>query len=157
MAGEERNQWVERVLGYRFAAGSEQRPKGAAVRVAQGLLVWNAARAYVGQQVKKLQQAIIAQTEDEADAAEIKANIGNLEALLELLDDSLSVKLGQLRATTDPTEKEAISQEAKAVVEKFRGTLAGNALFNEIDDNGFIPLDIAPKVTAALAAVSEAI
>ncbi|MES2304748.1 MAG: hypothetical protein V4558_04545, partial [Gemmatimonadota bacterium] len=42
------------------------------------------------------------QIPDDPDYEEIKANLGNLEELLEWLDDSLSDKLNELRGTTDP-------------------------------------------------------
>ncbi len=153
--------WVERVLGIQFGAAKDGtakgRPAGAAVRVAQGLLVWNSTRSHVGQQIAKLQQAILAQIPDDPDFEEVKANLGNLEELLEWLDDSLSGKLNELRGTSDPERKAAISAEARAIVEGYQKRVAIDELINEIDDNGFVALDIKPRVTAALAEVLAAI
>ena len=162
---EAKKEWVERVLGIQFAGNTSSmieakqpaKPQGSAVRLAQGLLVWNSTRSYVGQQIAKLQGAILADMQHEPDFEDIKANIGNLEELLETLDDSLSAKLGELRGTTDLAQKAKLSDEAKVIVARFQSYVAEDALMNEIDDNGFVPLDIKPKVTAALAAVLQTI
>jgi hypothetical protein len=133
------------------------RPAGAVVRVAQALLLWNDTRSHVAQQIKTLQQAIIDQIPDDPDYEEIKANLGNLEELLEWLDDSLGDKLNALRGTTDAAEKVKLSEEARQIVIGFQQRVASDGLMNEIDDNGFIALDIKPRVTAALAGVLDAI
>jgi len=158
-------QWVERVLGVRFSdaapdmakATEPTRPQSASTRLHQGLLVWNNTRSYVGQQITKLQQAIVADMRDEPDIKDIVANISTLEEPIDKLDDSLSDKLSALRATTDPAEQAALSNDARAIVALFQKYVAEDGLMNEIDDNGFIPLDIKPKVTAALAAVLQTI
>jgi hypothetical protein len=158
-------QWVERVLGVRFAAATSgsakpteaTRPQSASTRLHQGLLIWNNTRSYVGQQITKLQQAIVSEMRDEPDIKDIVANIGNLEEPIDKLDDSLTDKLSELRATTDPAQQAALSNEARAIVARFQKYVAEDGLMNEIDDNGFIPLDIKPKVTAALAAVLQTI
>ncbi len=161
---EAKNAWLERVLGYQFQDGSRTADQGAqtaarraAVRLAKGLLVWNNTRTYVGQQVSRLQQAILIDAKDEPDFEEIEANIGNLGRVLEVLDDSLSKKLGELRGTTDPTKKLALSDQAKAIVTRFQKYVAEDSLMNDIDDNGFIELDIKAKVSAALMAVMQTI
>jgi hypothetical protein len=158
-------QWVERVLGVRFAAATSAmakaaespRPQSASTRLHQGLLIWNNTRSYVGQQITRLQQAIVAEMRDEPDIKDIVANISNLEEPIDKLDDSLTDKLSELRATTDPAQQAALSNQARAIVAGFQKYVAEDGLMNEIDDNGFIPLDIKPKVTAALAAVLQTI
>jgi hypothetical protein len=158
-------QWVERVLGVRFSAATSgmakatesTRPQTASTRLHQGLLIWNNTRSYVGQQITRLQQAIVAEMRDEPDIKDIVANISNLEEPIDELDDSLTDKLSELRATTDPARQAALSNEARAIVARFQKYVADDGLMNEIDDNGFIPLDIKPKVTAALAAVLQTI
>lgn len=149
--------WVERVLGYRFANAGAEQPKGAAVRLAQGLLVWNNTRSYVSQQLKVLQQAILDQTQDEPDFEDIKAHLGSVEDILETLDDSLTDKLNELRGITDPAKKAEVSKQARDIVIRFQAYAAEDGLMNDIDHNGFVPLDIKPKVTAALAAVLQTI
>lgn len=149
--------WIERTLGFQFLAAASTRPEGAAVRLAKGLLVWNSTRSYVSGQLKILQQKILKDTQDESDFDDIKANVGNIEELLEVLDDSLSDKLGELRGTTDPATKTTLSAEAKQIVIRFQKYVAEDKLMIDIDDNGFIPLDIKPKVSAALAAVAQII
>jgi hypothetical protein len=137
-------------------AASGPTDSGAAVRVAKGLLVWNSTRTYVGQQIKKLEQAIIAQSVGEPDFDEIKANLGELDVVLEKLDDQLSNKLDELRGA-QPEAKAALSEAARTVVTDYQAFIANDPLMQDIDDNGFIPLDINAKVTAALDAVLKTI
>lgn len=168
-----KSEWVERVLGYRVSAAQTsaqnlaQNPavdmpkpgnrNQAGVRLAQGLLIWNAARRYASEQVKALQQVILKDARDEADFKAIEASVGNLDDLLESLDDSLSKKLDELRETTDPARKAVLSGEAVVIVDRFQTFVDGDSLMNDIDDNGFMPLDIKAKITAALAATRSTI
>jgi hypothetical protein len=149
--------WVERVLGYRFpatAAGNGTAPsQKVGVRLTEGLITWNRTRSYVGQQVTRLQDEILAQTQDEDDFDEISANVGVLEGLLDLLDDSLSDKLSEVRAATDPAAKATLSAQAKDIVVNFQKKVAADRLMDCIDDNGFVELNIKPTVTAALVEV----
>jgi hypothetical protein len=147
-----RREWVQRVLGYRFEP-PRGGPEGAAIRVAKGLLLWNNTRSHVARQIKVLQQAIRTQAAGEPDFSEIDASLGNLDELLEKLDDRLTVKLGELRATSDLTAKQKLSDEARDIVADYQKYVAEDGLVNEIDDNGFVPLDIKPTVDATLRAV----
>lgn len=130
---------------------------GAVVRVAKGLLLWNSTRGYVDQQLKMLQSAILEQSQDEADFDEIKANIGAIDVILERLDDRLSEKLDQLRGTKDSAAKAKIAEEARQLVTEYQSYVAKDELMADIDDNGFIPLDVKTKVAAALDAVLKTI
>jgi hypothetical protein len=165
--------WVQRVLGVGMpappgaVAGQAQGAspaattapppagggEGAVVRLGKGMLVWNSTRSYVAQQIKVLQDAIIAQSTDEPDFNEIKASLVKLEVLLEVLDDRLIGKMDALRGTTDPAAKAKLAEEARDIVREYQAYVASDPLVNEIDDNGFLPLDIRPKVTASLQAV----
>jgi hypothetical protein len=159
----EQDAWVARVLGVRLGArapaagrtetADAKTPGGAAVRVAKGLLLWNATRSRLEQQLKQLQQAILDQSKDEADYDDIKANVGAVEVVLERLDDRLSAKLDQLKATTDAGEKVRLSEEARQVVTDYQGYVASDPLMQDLDDNGFIPMDSKAKIEAALAAI----
>lgn len=168
-----KSEWVERVLGYRASAAQNptQNPASnpvadaprsgnlnqAGVRLAQGLLIWNAARRYASEQITALQQVILKETRGEPDFKSIEASVGSLDDLLESLDDSLGQKLGELRETADPARKAVLSSEAVAIVERFQAFVAEDSLMNDIDDNGFMPLDIKAKITAALAATRSTI
>lgn len=154
-------EWVARVLS--FSPGSEarsstdSRPQGAAVRLAQGMILWNTTRSHIGQQLKALQDAILAATTNEPDFDEIKTNIGSLEQILEVLDDRLSDKLNALRGTEDAQQKAKLSQEARAIVAEYQTYAAQDPLMNDIDDNGFVPLDIRARVSTTLVQVLAAI
>jgi hypothetical protein len=134
-----------------------QAPKGAVVRLAQALLEWNNTRSYVGQQVKALQDTILEATSTQPEFAVIKANIGNLETLLETLDDSLTAKLNELRTADEGEPKRRLSNEARDIVAKFQKFTADDPLMNAIDKNGFLPLDIKTRVAASLDEVMKTI
>ena len=148
---------IEAQLGQPPTGPGSAPTDGAAVRVAKGLLVWNSTRSYVGQQVKTLQQAILDQSNGEPDFDEIRDNVGRIDELLELLDDRLSEKLDALRGATDPGEKSALTDQARQIVIEYQSLVAEDPLMADIDDNGFIPLDVKAKVTAALDAVLKTI
>lgn len=137
------------------ASAARDPAAGAGVRVAKGLLLWNGTRSYVSQQLAKLEDAIVAECSEEPDFDQIKANVGAINAVLDRLDDRLSEKLDQLRGTTDRQQKLAISNEAKQVVADYQRYIAEDELMADIDDNGFIPLNIKPRLVAVLDAVLQ--
>jgi hypothetical protein len=157
-ATQAQSEWIARVLGVGLTdASAGPDPGGAAVRLAKGMILWNQTRSYVSQQIKRLQDAILAQAENEPDYEDIAGNIGNLEDVLEVLDDRLTDKLNALRDTTDPTQKQALSEQARDVVLEYQSAIEANELINDIDDNGFVPLDIKPRVAATLDEVARTI
>lgn len=144
-------------LSKQGGGGGQADGNKAGIRLAEALITWNRARSYVGQQVTVLQREIVAQTQDEDDAEEIASNVGMLDRLMDVLDDSLSDKLSEIRAAADPAQKAALANQAKSIVASFQQRVASDRLINIIDDNGFIPMDIKPTVTAALADVMASI
>lgn len=151
MADNSQNIWVERVLGLRV--GRSPATEEGAVRMARGMMIWNSLRAHVDQSIHTLQQAIIEQTKDESDHTAIKANVGKLSTLLENLDDSLITKLAALRATSDAKAKRRLTEEARAIVRRYQNYITSDPLMADIDDNGFVPLDVRTKVDESLKAV----
>jgi hypothetical protein len=149
-ASEEQRGWVQRVLGLGMGQSEQAAIEGAAVRLAKGMLLWNQTRGYVAEQIKALQSAILKQTAGEPDFAEIRDNLGSLEEILEVLDDRLTLKLNEMRASTDAAAKRQLSVEARVIVAQYQAYVEEDELMNDIDQNGFIPLDIKPKVTATL-------
>jgi len=146
--------WVQRVLGCTLLQPPvEQRSEGPGIRLAKGLMIWNSTRSYVANRVADLQTAILLESQDEPDYPEIVDNIGKLDAVLEGLDDSLSEALGELQAASDPDKKASLSETARQIVLRFQKFSATDALINDIDDNGFLPLDIKPRIDQALATV----
>lgn len=152
-----RERLFELVALSKQGGGGQADGNKAGIRLAEALITWNRARSYVGQQVTVLQREIVAQTQDEDDAEEIASNVGMLDRLMDVLDDSLSDKLSEIRAAADPAQKAALANQAKSIVASFQQRVASDRLINIIDDNGFIPMDIKPTVTAALADVMASI
>jgi hypothetical protein len=131
--------------------------EGAVVRLAKGMMLWNGTRGYVDQQVKKLKQAILEQSQGEHDFDEIKASVDNLDTILERLDDRLTERLNRLRGTEDVDAKAAIAAEARRIVAEYQAYAAQDKLMGGIDDNGFIPLDIKARVETTLRAIQQTI
>lgn len=152
-----RNDWVKRVLGLSPNGGAPPDPR-AGVRLTRALMTWNAARMQVGQQIDLLQNAILAASSEEAEYPDILANIGNLDAVMDQLDDSLSAKLSELRTTPDPAAKAAIAGEARKKVQQLQSYVAADELLADIDgNNGFLTLDIKARLSRALAAMLQVI
>jgi hypothetical protein len=60
-------------------------------------------------------------------------------------------------AWVDLTRKAVLSRDARKVVQDYKARATTNELFNDIDNNGIIPLDIRSKVMTALDAVANTI
>ncbi len=153
---EKQRQWVETVLGVRFAPTISQ-TEGAVIRLGKAMQVWNATRGYVARQIKTLQDAIVVAAANEPDIDVIKSNLGNLDVLLEVLDDRLIGKMNELRGTADPAAKTKISEQARAIVVGYQKYVAEDRLVNDIDRNGFVTTDIKTRVSASLAEVLKVI
>jgi hypothetical protein len=148
--------WVSRVLGFEFAAAGTSSTSrraegdGAVVRMAQAMLTWSSTRSYVGQELQKLEAAILAAHRDDEDFDDIEDGVENVEVILDKLDGRLLDKLDELRGSTDAAAKAKISQEARGIVRDYQAYVASDPLMNDIDDNGYLPLDIRSKVQDAL-------
>jgi hypothetical protein len=156
-----KNAWVERVLGCRISAPGDaptQEGRGAGVRLTQALMLWNQARSNIGKQVETLQKAILAASAEDEAYPDIVDGIGNIEAVLSLLDDELLEVLSAIRATQDVAEKAKLSGRARDIVKRCQAAAAADALLADIDTkNGFVTLDIKSQVTGTLAKVLEMI
>ena len=156
-----RKAWIERVLAIRIgdergvdtASGNES----AVVRLAKAMIAWNEMRVQVGREVSKLQAAILEAHEGEDDYDDIDDNIGNLDDILEHLDDRLIDKLNDMRAATSEAEKAKLLQEARGVLQGYRAYLASDPLVNDIDDNGYIKLEVKPLIASTLESVAAAL
>jgi hypothetical protein len=167
--------WVARVLGINFRGVQDAGPtasanemaatatdkrsadpaEGSVVRLAKGLLLWNATRSHIARQIAELKMSIVteAQDLDDEDYQEIIGNFGELDEVLDILDDSLSDVLNDMRDATDPTAKNKLSAAARKIIQRYQNFVASSALVSQIDNNGFIPTNIKPRVEQALAAV----
>ncbi len=166
MSREDQHAWVKRVLGIDLPAAirtadgpdaKEVRPEQEGVRLAKGMLLWNQTRGYVAQQIRALQDTIRARTKLDPQYDEICSNLGNLEEILEVLDDELIEKLNEMRATTDPAVKRKLSEQARGLVAAYQAYAGTDELMNDIDNNGFMSLDIKARVTATLKDVAATI
>ena len=154
----DQNNWVERVLGLRLSGAAPRGDGRAGVRLTQALMVWNATRIDTRKQIEALQAAVLSTAKDEEDYVDILANIGNLDAVMERLDDSLGAKLSEIRTTPDPAEKARLSGEARKLVQALQGFVETDTLLADMNaGNGFMDLGVKPKLQTALAAMLDII
>ncbi|MGH7042960.1 MAG: hypothetical protein ACREFY_12625, partial [Acetobacteraceae bacterium] len=119
----------------------------AGVRLTQPLMSWNATRMVVGKQIDLLQNAILAASDEEEEYPDILANIGNLDAVMSRLDDSLSAKLSELRTAPDAAAKATAADYARKMVQGLQPYVADDELLADISgNNGFLPLDIKARL-----------
>ena len=154
---ETKNAWVELALGVHINDGGPG--DGAArvgVRLTHAMMVWNSARMHVGQQLDTLRTAILKAAQGDEQYPDIVDGLGNLDAIMDRLDDRLGEKLSAIRFTKDSKEKAALAKQARDVVKQVEAYLASDPLIADIDTkNGFVTLDIKPKVTEALNTMLE--
>ena len=165
--------WVERVLGVSLSGGGAASQtagasgiaggdpgvgeRGAAVRLAQGLLQWNSTRSHVASEISKLQSAIVTEMQDHPEFDEIVAHIENLDNVLDHLDDRLGDVLGEMREAASPAAKGRLSTQARRLVGEMQAYVAGDPLMQDIDDNGFVPLSVRSRVEQTLSSILQAI
>ena len=114
-------------------------------------LLWDATRKNLNDQLKKLEAAIVEQSADETDAAEIAANVNRVEAKVAMLDGSLSDALDALynAGGTDA----ALKRNARDIATGFQAYIATNPLLQELDTNPFVPLDARARLDATLSSM----
>ena len=153
----EKETWIEHVLGVRLDGGAPHPDdRRAGVRLTQAMMLWNSTRMQVGKQINTLQSAILAAAEGDEQYPDIVDGVANLEDVMNHLDDSLGDVLSAIRATPDWKEKAALSKQARDIVKRVAAYVAGDALLADIDTkNGFVTLEIKPKVTQALSTILQ--
>ena len=105
--------------------------------------------------LRKLEDAILAQCKDQPDLQQIAEGTKNLYNILEYLDERLMDKLDEALNAATPEARTALHQEAREIVDEYMDYVRGEDLFEDIDDNGFVAVKIASTLNASLATIAE--
>ena len=128
---------------------------GAAVALAKSVLLWDATRKELMDQLHLLEAAILAQSAGEDDFEEILESVPVLADVLAELDTRLSDTLNAIYATTDQAERARLREQAKAVVVEYETYIAAEPLMAALDSNPFVPFDASAKVRLTLSAIAS--
>jgi len=128
---------------------------GAKVVFQQTRLAWDSTRKQVQAELRKLEEAILAQSQDQPDLQEIAEGTKNLYKILDHLDERLIDKLDDALNAASPDERKGFHQEARKIVDEYLHYVKGEELFDDIDDNGFVPVAIASTLNASLGTMAR--
>jgi hypothetical protein len=128
---------------------------GANVRFQQTRLVWDQTRKKVQGELRKLEGAILEQCKTQPDMQVIAEGTKDLYSILEVLDERLIDKLDEALNATTPQARNDLQAEAGTIIEEYMAYVKSEALFDDIDDNGFVPVAIASTLNASLNAMAK--
>jgi hypothetical protein len=118
-------------------------------------LAWDTTRKKVQAELRKLEQAILAQCAAFPDAKEIAEGARNLYRILDYLDERLIDKLDEMLNAQSPADSRRLHAEAREIVDEYIDYVKSEELFADIDDNGFVPVAITSALNAALGAMAR--
>ena len=87
---------------------------------------------------------------DEPDFADIKANSGVLDSLLDYLDERLIDKLDEALNAATAADRRALNTQALDIVKEYVEFVDNSILLVDISDNGFVQLPIKPMLNERL-------
>lgn len=139
-----------------FGTGTPARaaPSGAQVIFTRVRLDWQNTRKTVRAELQALEDEILAESEEEPDFADISTGTGALFEMLETLDERLIDKLDEALNSSDPAQRRALHAQALEIVGGYRDFVRSDALLADIDDNGFLDLEVRATLDGALAAMA---
>ena len=146
----------------RFETAKDAAPAGEpatadAATIAKARAVWLATRKRVDADLNKLLDTIRDTYKDHGGLAEIEKHVqGQLDTVLDALDEDLAHKLDEMSKATGP-ERPKLVAEAKKIVARYQQHIATDKVVGTLDDNPFVPISVQKTVSAALSALSRSI
>jgi hypothetical protein len=113
-------------------------------------LVWLAARKAVQDQLRKLEEAILAELKDDPDLPDLAQDIRQLDEVLQALDEQLADRLDEALNASDAKARQRLHQEASALMTRYRDYVTNNAFVGELETNPFTPVAIRSTVLRTL-------
>ena len=95
---------------------------------------WDAARKQAGDNLKRLEQAILASFADSPDLDEVRVRVRKLDLILETLGSDLQDTLADALNAPDP-ERPAIHRDALSIIADYREYLDGDEFACAVQDN----------------------
>lgn len=129
-------------------------PSGAQVIFTRVRLDWQNTRKTVRAELQALEDEILLESEEEPDFADISAGTGTLFEMLDTLDERLIDKLDEALNSSDPAQRRVLHAQALGIVGGYRDFVRSDALLADIDDNGFLDLEVRATLDGALAAMA---
>jgi hypothetical protein len=128
---------------------------GSAVALTKCILLWDATRKDLENQLKPLEQEIVERCAGQSGFEHVAGTAPTvLRGVLEKLDGRLSDKLNQMHQTEDQAARQKLRQEAKSVVGFYQSYIAAEPLIAALDSNPFIKFDGVARVRSALQAIT---
>ena len=163
-ATDARGAWVERVLGLTIAAAApagsaEPAPQAAGaasprVTFVQSRLAWDTTRKKVQSELQRLEQTVLAECKDEPDYDAIAGNARILYTITDALDERLIDKLDEALNAQEPQARIALQNEAREIIDEYIDYMASDELLHDVDDNGFVDMQIQATVSEQLRTIS---
>jgi hypothetical protein len=125
-------------------------PLAPAVAFTKARLIWDQTRKHVQAELQKLERSVLSECADEPDFDVISANSKILYTILNYLDERLIDKLDEALNAEPGPERIARQNEAREIIDEYKDYIRTDDLLSDIDDNGFVDIDILPTLTTQL-------
>ncbi|MBV8379399.1 MAG: hypothetical protein JO369_01365 [Paucibacter sp.] len=122
---------------------------GSRIAFAQSRLDWDNTRKQVQAELRRVEQAVLAECKTEPDFATIARNIREIYSILEVLDERLIDKLDEAYSA-DGARRRDLQQEAREIVGEYLDYARSEELLRHIDDNGFVDVAIGAELDRSL-------
>lgn len=120
------------------------------VALQRARLKWESTRGTVAGQLRALAAAIVTATRDEPWAGEAAGNTPLLFAMLDTFDTRLGDTLDEALNAQDAMRRTERLRAARAILKDYSGYLQSDPIFEELDENPFLPVTIRRDLTAVL-------
>ncbi len=121
-----------------------------AIVYTQSRLAWLASRKKVQAEMHKLEQAILAHYRGHTALPAVAGGVRKLDRVLELFDESLADTLDAALNATDAASRQRLHDEARALIARYEGFLATDAMVRELDANPFVPVAVQATLSGSL-------
>jgi len=126
-------------------------------------LAWDGTRKKIQQELQALEKSILEmcnkhntdeEREYDVDLGEVQTKLKQLYTMLDTLDTRLIDKLDEALNAADPQQRQALQQQAKAIVAEYQAFVETDSMVVNIDSNGFLTTKIRPTLTGVLSTLA---
>lgn len=117
-------------------------------------ILWLGTRERMMDEARKLADAIVAQSADDPDAADIAEAAGDILAEVAQIDERLQDVLDRITVAPEGPARDGLRREAAAIVAEYQASL-GQGVFAMIDRNPFVAVSVTARARAALGQVAK--
>lgn len=130
----------------------------AAPKIDKARSAWLATRQQIERQIEALAKQFEAAFTDHEMADEIAASFkARVESVLHHLDEALSHKLAEVNKAHDAASRAKLVDDAHKLIAKYSQHISSDATIKELDDNPFVPMQLAKTLTTTLSTLSKSI